>query len=433
MNSEFKPPLWAHQTNIYEINLRQFTEEGTFNAFAKHLPRLRDMGVEVLWFMPIYPVGLKNRKGTLGSYYSIRDYHAVNPDYGTMRDFLALADTAHQMGFKIMLDWVANHSAWDHVWTETHPEFFRRDEHGNFTPPYPEWADVIKLNYENPEMRQAMIDAMKFWVREFDIDGYRCDMAHLVPLDFWKETRQAVDSVKPLFWLAESEEINYHQVFDASYTWEFLHTMERFWRRETNISGIDSVLSKYHDQFPPNSLRIYFTSNHDENSHSGSEYHRIGEAAKAFAVLCATWNGIPMIYGGQELPNYKPLKFFEKDTIEWSENIQLQEFYKRLLTLKKKNPALRAADTNASTQKIRTNADDKIFSFLRKNGNDKVLVVLNLSPDSFEFDIEENLSGRFDEIFSAGVKDFSRDKTLSVGPWQYSVFEKSPLSPEGGT
>jgi alpha-amylase len=422
MNSDFESLSWTHQTNIYEVNLRQYTEEGTFNAFAKHLPRLKDMGVEVLWFMPIYPIGLKNRKGTLGSYYSIRDYQSVNPDHGTMRDFLSLVQTAHQMGFRIMLDWVANHSSWDHVWTETHPEYFRRDHYGNFTPPYPEWEDVIKLDYDNHEMRHAMIDAMKFWVREFDIDGYRCDMAHLVPLDFWREARTAVDSIKSLFWLAETEEVNFHEVFDASYTWEFLHTMEKFWRKETNVDGLDFVLNKYREQFPLNSLRIYFTSNHDENSHSGPEYQRMGDAAKAFAVLCATWDGIPLIYSGQELPNYKALKFFEKDPIEWNGDIQLRDFYKKLLALKKNNPALKAGHANAFTQRIKTSANDKIFSFLRKNGEDEVMVILNLSPDNLNFSIHENLTGNFREIFSR--EDFSVDKLLSIGAWEYLVFEK---------
>jgi glycosidase len=273
-------------------------------------------------------------------------------------------------------------------------------------------------------MRQAMIDAMKFWVREFDIDGYRCDMAHLVPLDFWREARKAVDSLKPLFWLAESEEVNYHEVFDASYTWEFLHTMERFWRRETNIGGLDAVLNKYRDQFPPNSLRMYFTSNHDENSHSGSEYQRMGDAARAFAVLCSTWNGVPLIYGGQELPNYKALRFFEKDSIDWSEDVKLHGFYKKLLLLKKNNPALRGGDSNTTTQRIRTSADDKIFSFLRKNGEDEVLVVLNLSPEDFQFSVEENLNGSFSEIFTGETKDFSHDRNSFISPWQYLVFEK---------
>ncbi len=424
MSSIFKPLPWWHNTNIYEVNLRQYTDEGTFNAFAKHLPRLRDMGVEFLWFMPIYPIGFKNRKGTLGSYYSIQNYQAVHPDYGTLRDFESLVNATHQMGCKIMMDWVANHTSWDHVWTETNPDFFRKDEHGNFTPPYPEWGDVIKLNYDNSEMRGAMIEAMKFWVKEFDIDGYRCDMAHLVPLDFWKDARTTIDSIKPLFWLAESEEINYHEVFDASYTWEFLHAMERFWRRETNIDGLDSVLTKYLERFPKNALRMYFTSNHDENSHSGSEYQRMGDSAKAFAVLCTTWNGIPLIYSGQELPSYKQLNFFEKDVIEWTSDCQLHDFYRNLLILKKNNPALNASDQNSTTQRVKTTADDKIFSFLRRNGDHQVLVVLNLSSDNFQFSIEENINGSFKEIFTQLEMNVSTNENLSVKPWEYLVFEK---------
>jgi len=428
MSSAFKPLDWTHSTNIYEVNLRQYTEEGTFKAFAKHLPRLKDMGVETLWFMPIYPIGLKNRKGSLGSYYSIRDYQAVNPNYGTLDHFKQFVRQAHEMGFKVMIDWVANHTSWDHVWTKTNPDFFAKDDHGNFRPPYPEWQDVIELNYDHAEMRKVMIQAMEFWVNECDIDGYRCDMAHLVPLDFWNEARNKVDAIKPLFWLAETEEVNHHEVFDASYTWEFLHAMERYWRTETDIGGLDHVLNKYERIFPKDGLRIYFTSNHDENSHSGSEYQRMGDAAKAFAVLCATWNGIPLIYGGQELPNYKALAFFEKDAIEWKEKIDpiaigLHGFYKTLLTLHKNNPALKAGDSS-TTQRLKTSADAKIFSFLRKNGGDEVLVVLNLSADSLQFSIYEDLNGRFQDIFSGNRKDLSVDKNLELGGWQWLVFEK---------
>jgi alpha-amylase len=424
MNSTFKPPDWTHSTNIYEVNLRQYTNEGTFNAFAKHLPRLKNMGVETLWFMPIHPIGLQNRKGTLGSYYSIQDYLDINPDHGTLEDFKELIHQAHEMGFKIMIDWVANHTSWDHVWTKTNPEFFTKDDHGNFRPPYPEWEDVIKLNYDNAEMRKAMIDAMKFWVDECDIDGYRCDMAHLVPLDFWREARKQVDAMKPLFWLAETEEVNYHEVFDASYTWEFLHMMEKYWRRETDIGGLDFVLNKYKQVFPKDALRIYFASNHDENSHSGSEYQRMGDAAKAFAVLCTTWDGIPLIYSGQELPNHRALAFFEKDPIEWKEKTEQHEFYKTLLTLHKNNSALRAGDPS-TTQRLRTSTDDKIFSFLRKNGKDEALVILNLSVDSFQFSIHEDLNGKFKEIFTGVEKDFGADKNLEMGAWQWYVFENT--------
>ena len=281
MNSHFATVDWAHNTNIYEVNLRQYTEEGTFTAFAKHLPRLKDMGVHTLWLMPIQPIGQLNRKGILGSYYSISDYTTVNPEYGTVDDFKLLVEYAHELGFKLIIDWVANHTSWDHVWTKTNPEFFTKDEQGNFRPPYPDWADVIDLNFDNRDLWTAMIDDMKFWITHFDIDGFRCDMAHLVPLDFWKEARTTLDKEKKLFWLAETEEPGYHEAFDASYTWEFLHKMEAYWKRETNIVGLDYVLNKYKSDFPASAMRLFFTSNHDENSHSGSEYKRMGDAAKA--------------------------------------------------------------------------------------------------------------------------------------------------------
>jgi alpha-amylase len=423
MSAAFKSPGWTHSTNIYEVNLRQYTQEGTFKSFAQHLPGLRDMGIETIWFMPVHPIGLKNRKGGLGSYYSISDHKAIHPGYGTWEDFRWLIEEAHEMGFAIMLDWVANHAAWDHVWTNINPEFFMKDEKGNFRPPYPEWSDVIKLNYDQGEMRQAMIDAMKYWVNECDIDGYRCDMAHLVPLDFWMEARRQVDAVKPLFWLAETEDLNYHEAFDASYTWEFLHMMEKFWQRQTGIGGLDHVLDKYKTDFPKDALRIYFTSNHDENSHSGSEYQRMGDAAKAFAVLCATWNGIPLIYSGQELPNDKALAFFEKDVIEWKEEDVLHEFYKKLLHLRKTNPALHAHEAS-SAKRLNTSADDKIFSFLRKKGDHEVLVVLNLSPAHLQFSLQEDVEGSFNEIFWGAAKNFTENKNLELGAWQYLVFER---------
>ncbi len=331
MDILFTPVSWAYSTNIYEINTRQYTQEGTFNAFAKELLRLKDMGVKTLWFMPIHPIGIKNRKGTLGSFYSISNYTAVNPEFGSLNDFKSLVKKAHDLDFKVIIDWVANHTAWDNVWTETNPDFYYKNEWGNFRPPYPDWEDVIHLNYGNKELWMAMINAMKFWIDECNVDGFRCDMAHLVPLEFWKEARVQLDAVKPLFWLAETEEISYHNVFDASYTWEFLHKMEEFRRLETNIPGLESILYKYNTMFPANAMRVYFTSNHDENSHSGSEYDRMGEFAKAFAVLCATWNGIPLIYSGQELPNKKRLKFFDRDPIEWTGNYKLHDFYKTLL------------------------------------------------------------------------------------------------------
>ena len=426
MNEHFTIVDWAHNTNIYEVNLRQYTQEGTFNAFAKHLPRLKDMGVNTLWLMPIQPIGLLNRKGILGSYYSISDYTTVNPEYGTMDDFKSLVEYAHELGFKIIIDWVANHTSWDHVWTKTNPDFFTKDEHGNFRPPYPDWADVIDLNFDNRDLWPAMIEDMKFWITHFDIDGFRCDMAHLVPLDFWKEARTLLDKEKKLFWLAETEEPSYHEAFDVSYTWEFLHKMEAYWKKETNIEGLGFVLNKYDSVFPATAMRLFFTSNHDENSHSGSEYYRMGDAANAFAVLCATWNGIPLIYSGQELPVYDHLKFFEKDVIQWGDENKLHEFYKALLHLHSKHPALRAADGNVTAHRIKISGDENIFAFLRKNGFSEVLVVLNLSEkNNIRIEIaDDRIAGEYKSLFGETRYDFISEKHFIMPAWGYEVLYK---------
>ena len=318
---------------------------------------------------------------------------------------------------------MANHTSWDHVWTKTNPEYFTKDEHGNFRPPYPDWADVIHLNYNNRDLWTAMIDAMKFWVTNYNIDGFRCDMAHLVPLDFWKAARTSLDKEKKLFWLAETEEPNYHEAFDASYTWEFLHKMEAYWKRETNIDGLWHVLKKYNSDFPATAMRLFFTSNHDENSHSGSEYKRLGDAAKAFAVLCATWNGIPLIYSGQELPVYDHLKFFEKDAIQWDGANQLHEFYKALLHLHTNYPALWTADGNVTTYRIKTSDDENVFAFLRKNGFSEVLVILNLSEkNNIRVDItDDRVGGEYKNIFDELEYNFDREKHLYMAAWGYAV------------
>jgi alpha-amylase len=425
MESEFKPLDWVHCTNIYEVNVRQYTQEGTFNAFAKELPRLKDMGVHTLWFMPVQPVGQKNRKGTLGSYYSISDYRTVNPEFGTMDDFTALVDEAHLQGFKVIIDWVANHTSWDHIWTVSHPEFYTKDANGNFRPPFPDWADVIDLDYNSSGLRSTMIGDMQFWISETGIDGFRCDMAHLVPLDFWQQARRVLDGIRPLLWLAETEESSYHAAFDISYTWEFLHQMEKYWRNETGISGLDGVLYKNDTVFSPNALRMYFTSNHDENSHSGSEYERMGKAAVPFAVFCTTWNSVPLLYSGQELPNRTRIQFFEKDPIPWTGNYELHDFYKTLLLLHSTHPAVRAGDPAVSTYRLHTNDNEHVFAYLRRNGGKEVLVILNLSANNLRVDIaDENVSGIFKNIFSGVSVDLTSVKSFEMEEWGYLVYEK---------
>ena len=263
MDPAFKTVSWAADSNIYEVNLRQYTKEGTFRAFATHLPRLREMGVETLWFMPITPIGIQGRLGTLGSYYACADYTATNPEYGSIEDFKWLVGEAHELGFKILIDWVANHTAWDHGWTKSNPEYYRKNHENKFYDAHG-WADVIDLNFDVPELRLAMKQAMQFWIDNCDIDGFRCDMAMLVPLEFWRETRTELDKIKPLLWLAECEEIMYHEVFDITYTWKFLHAMEDYWKKNSDLQGLHQILYYYRHQFPEGALRAFFTSNHDE-------------------------------------------------------------------------------------------------------------------------------------------------------------------------
>ena len=424
MSNQFKPVDWSYNTNVYEVNLRQYTQEGTFAAFEKELPRLRDMGIEVLWFMPVTPISQEKRLGTLGSYYACSDYTGTNPEFGSLEDFQQLVQTAHRLGFKVLIDWVANHTGWDHRWTQEHPDFYKRNHEGNFYDPNG-WEDVIDLNYDNPAMRQAMIEAMRFWVSTCDIDGFRCDMAMLVTLDFWRTARAELDQIKPLFWMAECEETGYHEVFDATYSWSFLHKMEAFWRRETGIGGLDDVLNYYSTGFPPDAFHLLFTTNHDENSHSGSEYERIGQAAEAFGVLCCTWNGIPLIYSGQELPNTKRLKFFDKDQIDWTGTYALHDLFKKLLTLRKENPALQAGE-KSQTYRLKTAADQFVFAYLRKAGSDEVLVVMNLSDQEKSFfEIEdERLSGAFTNIISENSSDFTQEKFFALRPWEYLVYAR---------
>jgi glycosidase len=412
---------WIAGSNIYEVNLRQYTPEGTFKAFEAHLPRLRDMGVEILWFMPITPISVKGRLGSLGSYYACSDYTSTNPEFGSLDDFRLLVSRAQQLGFKVLMDWVANHTGRDHRWTTEHPEFYRRNASGDFYDPHG-WEDVFDLDYNQSGLREAMIRCMQFWIDECNIDGFRCDMAMLVPLDFWQEARTALDRVKPLFWLAECEEIAYHNVFDASYTWQFLHKMEAYWRRETGLDGLLAVLQSYNDQFPPQALRAFFTSNHDENSHSGSEYERMGDAAIPFAVLCCTWNGIPLIYSGQELPNTKRLKFFDKDQIDWRTPCSLHDFYKVLLRARKHHPALRGGDPSVSTLLL-PDPGGRVMAFLRRNGADEVLVGLNLSPASLTYTIaQQGLSGSFVNLFTGEKLDMPG--AVVLGAWGYGVWGK---------
>jgi glycosidase len=424
MNAEFHPVSWAVNSNIYEVNLRQYTKEGSFRAFATHLPRLREMGIEILWFMPITPISKTKRLGTLGSYYSCSDYVSTNPEFGSIEDFKWLVNQAQGLGFKVLIDWVANHTGWDHIWTTEHPEFYRRNIDDEFYDAHG-WADVIDLNYDSPVLRSSMIRAMQFWVETCGIDGFRCDMAMLVPLEFWREARTTLDQIKPLFWLAECEDIMYHEVFDVSYTWKWLHVMESYWKKLTDMQGLSQVLYYYSHQFPSTAIRAYFTSNHDENSHSGTEYDRIDDATLPFTVFCCLYDGLPLIYSGQELPNKKRLLFFDKDEIDWSQPCLLHDFYKTLLWLRKSNPALSSGDPQRNALILSNTSAEQVFSFIRRYERNEVLVILNLSPEIRSVIITgQTLAGSYRDVFNTEGPDFISGQPLQLKAWDYRVFVK---------
>lgn len=411
---------WIWQTNIYEVNLRQYSREGTFNAFAQHLPRLRDLGIETLWFMPITPISEKGRKGTLGSYYACSDYVSVNPEFGTLEDFRNLVKYAHKLGFKVILDWVANHTGWDHTWTKDHPEWYERDDTGDFKRASG-MDDIIELDFTSKAMRKAMIEAMKFWVRKCGIDGFRCDLAFWVELDFWMEAIPLLNELKPLFWLAESDPLEnpgYMEVFHAAYTWTWMHQSQKFCNGEISFPELLSVLIQY-ENAP--GINAWFTSNHDENSWNGTEYEKYGDAAKVLAVHSCTWPGIPLMYSGQELPNKKRLNFFEKDVIEWTRKHQLHDFYKALLGLRNSSPALNA---KSELFRLHSTADDHILAYLRKKDTSEVVIILNLSPGVVRFDMLSNwVNGKFREIFLHMEHDFSENKSFELKPWEFLVFD----------
>lgn len=418
---------WKHSTNIYEVNIRQYTVEGTFAAFQKHLPRLKEMGVETIWLMPITPIAQKNKKGSLGSPYACSDYTSINSEFGNLKDFNNLVDEIHQLGLKIIIDWVANHTGWDHVWTKTHPEYYKIDPKTKDFQIASGMDDIIELDFNNSELRNAMISAMQFWVKECNIDGFRCDLATWVQLDFWQEARPKIEEIKPLFFIGEFDELEnpeYGKVFDASYSWEWMHKTEEYFKKNLPLQFLKDLLVKY-SKIGDQSMRAWFTSNHDENSWNGTEYEKYGEIALPLAVFSATWNGIPLLYSGQELPLNKRLEFFEKDEIEWNNDFKLAPFYKKLLHLKANNLALRGGDAEVQTYFVDTSANDKILAFRRKNGEDEVLILLNFSKEAVQFTIDDyGIDGNFTELFTNENVDFSNFKDFELEVSGYRVFIK---------
>jgi len=425
MSQKYKFPEWARNKVVYEVNLRQYTQGGTIKEFRQHLPRLKELGAGILWFMPVQPIGVVNRKGTLGSYYSIRNYCELDPAYGTMSEFINLVDEIHSMGMYVILDWVANHTAWDHQWVVDFPQFYRRNEEGMVHPPFKDWEDVIGLDYANPDLHSEMILSMKFWLNTCNIDGFRCDMAHLVPTSFWNEARVALDAVKPVFMLAEAEERELvKEAFDVLYNWNLMHVWndlahgkytadEIRWRIPSEITG-----------FPQGADNLLFISNHDENSWNGSEIERLGSALEAFAVLIFTLPGMPLLYSGMEAGNNRRLSFFDKDCIEWKPD-KIAVLYSKLAHLRMDNPAMWSLQPKTDFQLLTTDCDDKILCYKRESAGGKVMVALNLSAEQVNFGFTgSGYQGKYNDVLNGIPVIMGDTPCFALGPWGYRVWEK---------
>ncbi len=408
MNIEF-----YKRCTIYEVNLRQYSEKGDIPSFINHIPRLSKMGVDVIWLMPIQPIGMLNRKGALGSPYSIMEFNEIHTDYGTKEDFKNLVDTLHSHGMKIILDWVANHTSWDHVWTLSNPEFYVRDENEKFISPN-DWTDVIQINHDNTFAHEAMIESMLNWVRNFNIDGFRADMAHLTPLHFWKKAKHKIELIKSdLIWLGETENENYYEVFDVIYAWRWMHKSKEFINNEISKRDFLDFLKS-----DTQNLQLYFTSNHDENSWNGTEFEKYGQFAKAMSVFTFFYPfGVPLIYSGQEIPNEKRLSFFEKDAIDWNKPLYMFDFYKTLSTLRKSLPIFSKIEF--------IDTDKKVISFKVSEGNQYILVFLNFEFEKItcDYQLSSNENRVYVNLFTSEKMVFKNRIKIELEPGEFVVLK----------
>lgn len=425
-------PDWASNAVMYEVNIRQYTPEGTLKAFESHLPRLKKMGVDILWLMPIYPIGEVNRKGTLGSYYSIKDYFSINPKFGTMQDFDDLVQKAHDLGMKVILDWVANHTSFDHEWTQTHPEWYMRDSSGQIQVPsdpdgkLTDWTDVADLDFSNDEMQNAMIQSMSWWIKNHKIDGFRCDIASYVPVAFWHKAKSELDKIRPILMLGEVENTDYSQnAFHITYSWVLHHLMVKIAKGKASASEINQVVKQDQAEMPKGSYKINFIDNHDENSWQGSVKSRFGKGYKTFAVLTYMLPGMPLIYSGQEAKLDKSLKFFEKDQIDFG-TFPDAGFYATLDQIKHDNPALKVGMHAGSYKAVANSTPAHVFSFVRSQGNNEIIIMANLSDHLLHttFQLDPSFIGLYKNALGKDSFRPTKDKHVTLGPWDYKVFIK---------
>lgn len=419
---------WSYDAVLYELNIRQFTPEGTFAAATGRLAGLRALGVDALWLMPVHPIGELERKGPLGSYYSVRDYTDVNPEFGTMADFDALVERAHSLGMKVLLDWVANHTARDARWiTEKPADWYERDAEGCPAVPW-DWTDTAKLNYANHDVWVGQTEAMRFWIEKHGVDGFRCDMAMLVPIEFWQEAVKELRKVKPdLFMLAEAEEQNlFDRAFDAAYTWQLHHIMNDVAQHKCRVWPLRDYLYADAMRFPATAIRMMFTSNHDENTWNGSEFARMGAAAHVMAALTFVLpQGMPLIYTGQEVGIDRSFPFFDRAPVEdWTPNAHT-DFYRRLCAVKHANPALRAGELGGMMTEIENNAKDCMLSFVRERDDNRVVAVFNLSPYTILADFDTGIyAGTYTDAMTGERYELPAHVRHEMAPWTFHILTR---------
>jgi glycosidase len=416
-------PAWSRDAVLYQINTRQFTPEGTFRAAQRQLPRLQALGVDILWLMPIHPIGEQNRKGTLGSPYSVRDYHSVNPEFGTETDLRAFIDEARRRGMRVILDWVANHSAWDNPLVAQHPEYYERDWRGNFrSTPWWDWSDIIDFDFAQTGLRRYMADAMLHWVRDVGVDGFRLDVAAYVPIDFLEQVRSDLEAIRPVFMLCEAEMRDLHaRACDATYGWGWNRAVHNIAIGEADVGALFGFYSEHESAWPRGAMRMMYTSNHDQNAWEGTEFERFGPAVRNAIVLSFVGEGIPLIYNGQEAGNEDRLEFFEREPIRWREHPH-GDLFRRLIALKTANRALWNAPWGARMVQVVNSAPQRVFSFVRQQGGHRVFGVFNFSAETQRVTFSEGLHhGRYRDFDGGGAVAVDSASEMSLGPWSYRL------------
>ncbi len=416
-------PAWSKDAVIYQLNTRQFSAEGTFRAAQTQLSRLKALGVDIIWLMPVHPIGVQNRKGTLGSPYSVRDYRGVNPEFGTLADLKAFVAAAHAQGMHVILDWVANHTSWDNPIHSQHPDWYEKDWKGANRPtPWWDWSDIIDLDYSKPGLRQYMTEAMTYWVREAGIDGFRCDVAGYMPLDFWENARAELDAIRPVFMLAEFDMRDIHAAaFDASYAWKWNNAMHDIAMGKADTGALFGYYSELTSAWPKAAMRLTYTENHDQNAWDGTAFERFGPALNVAIVLSFVGEGMPMIYAGQEAGNERRLKFFERDPIVWRDHPNAALF-RALIAFRKRHTALANAPWGATMVPVVNSAPAKVLSFVRAKGADKVFALFNLSSEAQNFGFTDGpYAGRYRDEATAAPMTITTATKLTMAPWSYRV------------